>query len=53
MLRGNKMNDLLVVEFQPVGRRIEVKRGTTLLAASQMAGVGLESLCGGEGWCEG
>ncbi len=53
MLSGNKMNDLLVVEFQPVGRRIEVKRGTTILAASQMAGVGLESLCGGEGWCEG
>ncbi|MBE3139940.1 MAG: DUF4445 domain-containing protein [Thermoplasmata archaeon] len=47
------MTDLVVVEFQPIGRRIEVKRGTSILKASQMAGVGLESLCGGEGWCEG
>jgi uncharacterized 2Fe-2S/4Fe-4S cluster protein (DUF4445 family) len=47
------MDDSLIIEFQPIGRRIEVKRGTSILAASQMAGVGLESLCGGEGWCEG
>ena len=38
--------------MQPVGRRIDVEAGTTLLAATQMAGVGLVSLCGGEGWCE-
>ena len=38
--------------MQPVGRRIDVKGGTTLLAAAQAAGVGLVSLCGGEGWCE-
>ena len=41
-----------VVDLQPVGRRIEVEAGTTLLAATQAAGVGLVSLCGGEGWCE-
>ncbi|MFC2054954.1 ASKHA domain-containing protein [Chloroflexota bacterium] len=42
----------LIVDMQPVGRRIDVKEGTTLLAAAQAAGVGLISLCGGEGWCE-
>jgi uncharacterized 2Fe-2S/4Fe-4S cluster protein (DUF4445 family) len=47
------MKDQFEVEFQPIGRRIEVQRGTSILMASQMAGVGLESLCGGEGWCEG
>ena len=43
----------ITVEFQPIGRRIEVEKGTSILKAAQMAGVGLESLCGGEGWCEG
>ncbi|MCJ7534323.1 MAG: ASKHA domain-containing protein [Anaerolineales bacterium] len=41
-----------VVDMQPVGRRIEISAGTTLLEAAQAAGVGLVSLCGGEGWCE-
>ena len=41
-----------VVDMQPVGRRIEISAGTTLLEAAQTAGVGLVSLCGGEGWCE-
>ncbi|MGB7095593.1 MAG: ASKHA domain-containing protein [Anaerolineales bacterium] len=41
-----------VVDMQPVGRRIEISVGTTLLEAAQAAGVGLVSLCGGEGWCE-
>jgi uncharacterized 2Fe-2S/4Fe-4S cluster protein (DUF4445 family) len=42
----------LLVDMEPVGRRIEVEPGTTLLAAAQSAGVGIVSLCGGEGWCE-
>ena len=42
----------LIVDMQPVGRRIEIEAGTSLLEASQAAGVGLVSLCGGEGWCE-
>jgi uncharacterized 2Fe-2S/4Fe-4S cluster protein (DUF4445 family) len=42
----------LIVDMQPVGRRIEVAEGTTLLEAAQASGVGLVSLCGGEGWCE-
>ncbi len=42
----------LIVDMQPVGRRVNVEAGTTLLEAAQDSGVGLVSLCGGEGWCE-
>jgi uncharacterized 2Fe-2S/4Fe-4S cluster protein (DUF4445 family) len=41
----------LQIDFEPVGRRAEVQPGVTLLEAAQQAGVGLVSLCGGEGWC--
>ena len=40
------------VDMQPVGRRIEVKAGMSLLAAAQAAGVGIIALCGGKGWCQ-
>jgi uncharacterized 2Fe-2S/4Fe-4S cluster protein (DUF4445 family) len=39
------------VIFQPSGRRGEVPEGTTLLEAAQSLGVGIESLCGGNGSC--
>lgn len=42
----------LIVDMQPVGRRIDIETGKSLLDAAQEAGVGLVSLCGGEGWCE-
>jgi len=42
----------LIIDMQPVGRRIDVEAGTTLLEAAQASGAGLVSLCGGEGWCE-
>ncbi len=42
----------VIVDMQPVGRRIEIEAGKTVLEAAQAAGVGLVSLCGGEGWCE-
>jgi len=42
----------LIVDMQPVGRRIDIEAGQTLLKAAQEAGIGLVSLCGGEGWCE-
>ena len=42
----------LIVDMQPVGRRIDIEPGKTLLEAAQAAGVGLVSLCGGEGWCQ-
>ncbi len=40
------------VDMEPVGRRAEVEPGTNLLNAARSTGVGLVSLCGGEGWCE-
>lgn len=41
----------ITIEFEPVGRRILIEKGKTLLMAAQDAGVGLVALCGGEGWC--
>jgi uncharacterized 2Fe-2S/4Fe-4S cluster protein (DUF4445 family) len=41
----------LLIDFEPVGCRAEVQPGRTLLEAAQQAGVGLVSLCGGDGWC--
>jgi uncharacterized 2Fe-2S/4Fe-4S cluster protein (DUF4445 family) len=52
MTRSTPEMNNLIVDMQPVGRRIEVAEGTTLLEAAQSSGVGLVSLCGGEGWCE-
>ncbi len=40
------------VDFQPIGRRGEIRPGQTLLEAAQAAGVGLASVCGGAGTCE-
>jgi uncharacterized 2Fe-2S/4Fe-4S cluster protein (DUF4445 family) len=42
----------LLIDFEPVGRRIEVSAGTHLLAAAQAAGVQLASVCGGIGSCD-
>jgi uncharacterized 2Fe-2S/4Fe-4S cluster protein (DUF4445 family) len=39
------------VEFEPLGRRIRVEAGETLLHAAQAAGVGLNAVCGGTGRC--
>jgi len=41
------------IDMEPVGRRAQVKRGGTILDAARESGVGIVSLCGGEGWCEG
>jgi len=41
------------VDLQPIGRRTEVEPGETLLDAARQAGVDLNALCGGEGWCYG
>ncbi len=41
-----------LVGFQPVGCRVEVPAGTSLLAAAQEAGVELVALCGGQGSCQ-
>ena len=39
------------VEFQPLGRRVEVEEGSTVLEAARLAGVGLSAICGGAGTC--
>jgi len=39
------------VDFEPVGKRIEVPAGTTVLQAAQQAGLLLTSVCGGLGSC--
>ena len=41
------------IDLEPIGRRVEVEPGVTLLGAAQMAGVELVSICGGVGTCEG
>jgi uncharacterized 2Fe-2S/4Fe-4S cluster protein (DUF4445 family) len=41
------------IDFEPIGRRIFIEEGRTLLDAARSAGVGLVSICGGVGICEG
>lgn len=40
------------IELEPIGRRIRIEEGSTLLDAARMAGVELVSICGGVGICE-
>jgi uncharacterized 2Fe-2S/4Fe-4S cluster protein (DUF4445 family) len=39
------------VDFEPIGKRVEVAPNTTLLEAAQQAGLDLSSACGGMGRC--
>ena len=41
------------IDMEPIGLRGEIQAGMNLLDAARQLGVGLVSLCGGEGWCEG
>jgi uncharacterized 2Fe-2S/4Fe-4S cluster protein (DUF4445 family) len=43
--------DKIVVDLQPVGKRVAVEPGTTLLDAARQAGVDLVAACGGVGVC--
>jgi len=47
----NELDDKVTVDFEPLGRRACVARGTTLLEAARQAGVGLSAVCGGAGTC--
>ena len=40
------------IDFEPLGKRGLARPGQTLLQVAQSAGVGLASVCGGEGTCE-
>jgi len=39
------------IHFQPLGRKIETKKGKTLLQLATLAGLTIESICGSEGKC--
>lgn len=41
------------VDFQPLGKRARVESGVTILEAAQEADVGISSVCGGVGSCDG
>jgi len=41
-----------LADFEPIGRRVEVEEGTSLLVAAQSAGVEIVALCGGLGACQ-
>ena len=45
------MAQKLLVNLQPIGRRVEVDPGTNLLQAAQRAGVEIVASCGGVGIC--
>ena len=39
------------IDFEPVGRRGECQRNESLLACARRLGVGISSICGGQGTC--
>jgi len=39
------------IDFEPVGRRGECQKNESLLACARQLGVGINSICGGEGIC--
>jgi uncharacterized 2Fe-2S/4Fe-4S cluster protein (DUF4445 family) len=39
------------IDFEPIGKRVDVAPGANLLDAARQAGIGLASVCGGEGTC--
>jgi len=39
------------IDFEPVGRREECQKNESLLACARQLGVGINSMCGGEGIC--
>jgi uncharacterized 2Fe-2S/4Fe-4S cluster protein (DUF4445 family) len=51
VLRGTTMATDYTVDFQPLGRRVQVAEGKTLLEAARKASAGLNAVCGGAGVC--
>ncbi len=45
------VEEKLSIIFLPVGTRVEVRKGTTILEAAQQGGVKIRSICGGTGDC--
>ena len=46
----NPMPDHMI-HFQPIGRKVEARKGRTLLELGAEAGISIESICGSEGKC--
>jgi uncharacterized 2Fe-2S/4Fe-4S cluster protein (DUF4445 family) len=42
-----------IINFEPIGRRVDIAPGESLLEAAHSAGVELVSICGGKGSCDG
>jgi uncharacterized 2Fe-2S/4Fe-4S cluster protein (DUF4445 family) len=47
----NEANDDLEITFLPDKKKVTVQKGTTLMEAADLAGLRINSLCGGEGVC--
>ncbi|MEM2213673.1 MAG: ASKHA domain-containing protein [Candidatus Nezhaarchaeales archaeon] len=47
----NEDLEKIAVVFEPQGRKVEVKKGMTILDAARVAGIGIRSDCGGLGLC--
>ncbi len=47
----NEKTPTITVDFQPIGRRIDVEQGGTLLHAAQLTGTDLVAACSGIGIC--
>jgi uncharacterized 2Fe-2S/4Fe-4S cluster protein (DUF4445 family) len=46
-----RMHETFEIDFEPIGKRVPVAPGTDLMDAARQAGIGLASVCGGEGTC--
>jgi uncharacterized 2Fe-2S/4Fe-4S cluster protein (DUF4445 family) len=40
-----------IVDFEPIGKRIEVEEGKSILEAARLAGIKIIAICGGAGTC--
>ena len=49
--QDEKRMTVFAVDFEPVGRRGECRKGESLLSCAHRLGVGINSICGGEGQC--
>lgn len=45
-------NQSIQVDFEPIGKRVEIHTGQTILEAAQKGGIAILSICGGIGLCQ-
>ncbi len=50
-IKTKKDNDQYWVTLEPIGRRVRVESNTSILGASQQAGIEVTAVCGGNGSC--